>query len=72
MRNQDFFDFPNGDYGGNEFPLEYKDTVDNLHALWDSVMYEYHDTVYVVIFVFDCYSCMIFSQQKKMPKYFFL
>ena len=36
---------PKGDYGGNEFPLKYHYTVDNLHALWDSVMYEYHDSI---------------------------
>ena len=38
-------DFPHGDRGGNDFPLKYHYSVDNLHSLWDAVMYEYHDSM---------------------------
>ena len=32
--------FPNGDEGGNYFRLLKKGEVDNLHALWDSALYD--------------------------------
>ena len=32
-------DYPSGDAGANAFPLKYHYTVDELHALWDQVMY---------------------------------
>lgn len=41
-------DFPNGDKGGNDFPLPYHYAVNNLHSLWDSVMYEFHDSMKLV------------------------
>ena len=34
-------DFPEGDVGGNSQHLPYIDGVGNLHAVWDSVLYEY-------------------------------
>ena len=33
-------DFPTGDNGGELFPLNPKDGVDNLHQLWDTVLLE--------------------------------
>jgi hypothetical protein len=35
-------DFPAGDRGGNDFPLPTHYTAKELHAVWDSVMYEFH------------------------------
>lgn len=32
---------PKGDRGGNNFELPKKNFVDNLHSLWDSVIYEF-------------------------------
>ena len=34
-------DFPNGDMGGNLYMLTEKDEVNELHALWDSTIYEF-------------------------------
>jgi len=34
-------DFPNGDMGGNLFMLEEKEGINELHALWDSTIYEF-------------------------------
>lgn len=34
-------DFPNGDLGGNWFNLTEKDGINELHALWDSTVYEW-------------------------------
>ena len=34
-------DYPNGDRGGNSYPLTKTDDIDELHALWDSVLYEF-------------------------------
>jgi hypothetical protein len=36
-------DFPNGDYGGNAFKLNKTQGIDELHALWDSIVL-YHKT----------------------------
>jgi len=33
--------YPAGDRGGNEFPLPSVDGAKNLHAVWDSVAYEF-------------------------------
>lgn len=33
--------FPNGDRGGNDYMLTEKDGVNELHALWDSTIYEF-------------------------------
>lgn len=30
--------YPSGDRGGNDFPIEYDDDIKELHALWDSVL----------------------------------
>lgn len=50
-------DFPHGDAGGNAFPLKYHYSVDNLHALFDSVMYKYHDSIKLVrIEIYNLYS----------------
>jgi len=37
--------FPKGDAGGNDFPLKDHYDVDELHALWDSGIYEIHTSV---------------------------
>ena len=36
-------ELPDGDAGGNKFYLTKKDGISELHALWDSVIYEYDD-----------------------------
>jgi hypothetical protein len=36
---------PKGDKGGNDFDLKYHYDADELHAVWDNVMYEYHKSV---------------------------
>jgi len=37
-------EFPTSDRGGNEFKLKRKDGADNLHMVWDAVIYKYsHD-----------------------------
>jgi len=33
---------PKGDKGGNDFPLKYHYTANELHAVWDTVIYQYH------------------------------
>jgi hypothetical protein len=33
--------YPNGDRGGNSFPLTKVDDISNLHSLWDSVLHMY-------------------------------
>jgi len=38
-------DWPEGDAGGNDFILPYHYDVDELHALWDATIYEYHDSI---------------------------
>jgi len=35
-------DLPKGDKGGNDFPLKYHYTANELHAVWDDVIYDYH------------------------------
>ena len=34
-------EYPQGDRGGNAFPLPNNLGVDKLHAVWDSVIYQY-------------------------------
>ena len=34
-------EYPEGDRGGNDFPLPSKEGAKNLHAVWDSVIYEF-------------------------------
>jgi len=34
--------YPTGDAGGNAFPLPSHYSVDNLHSLWDDLIYENH------------------------------
>jgi hypothetical protein len=36
-------EYPTGDRGGNSFPLPTKQEAKNLHAVWDSVLYEFSD-----------------------------
>ena len=38
-------DFPDGDMGGNLFMLTEKEGINELHALWDSGIYEYDQDV---------------------------
>lgn len=33
--------YPRGDFGGNAVPLKAKDDITELHAVWDSVVYEF-------------------------------
>jgi len=37
-------EFPQGDKGGNSFPLKSHDGVDELHALWDTLIYLNHNS----------------------------
>jgi hypothetical protein len=41
-------DYPTGDAGGNDFALPNHYDVDELHALWDTVIYEIHKSVHIV------------------------
>lgn len=34
-------EYPKGDRGGNDFPLPSLDGIKELHAVWDSVLYEF-------------------------------
>lgn len=38
-------EFPEGDKGANLFPLKYHYDVDELHALWDKVLYTQHTNI---------------------------
>lgn len=38
---------PSGDKGGNAFPLPYHYQANELHAVWDHVIYEFHKTLHV-------------------------
>lgn len=38
-------EFPDGDKGANLFPLKYHYDVDELHALWDKVLYTQHNNI---------------------------
>lgn len=38
-------DYPNGDAGGNLYPLADMGNIDELHALWDSVIFKYYDDI---------------------------
>lgn len=38
-------DLPKGDKGGNDFPLKYHYTANELHAVWDTVVYQYHTSI---------------------------
>lgn len=40
-------EYPSGDKGGNGFPLPYHYQADELHAVWDHVIYEFHKTLHV-------------------------
>eukprot|EP00350_Pseudokeronopsis_sp_OXSARD2_P002639 CAMPEP_0170540724 /NCGR_PEP_ID=MMETSP0211-20121228/672_1 /TAXON_ID=311385 /ORGANISM="Pseudokeronopsis sp., Strain OXSARD2" /LENGTH=245 /DNA_ID=CAMNT_0010843235 /DNA_START=251 /DNA_END=988 /DNA_ORIENTATION=+ len=40
-------EYPKGDKGANDFPLKYHYDVDELHALWDTVIYENHNSVHL-------------------------
>lgn len=40
--------YPKGDKGGNMFPLPFHYETDDLHAVWDSVLYHYHESVKLV------------------------
>lgn len=35
-------DYPVGDKGGNDFKLPNHYSADNLHSVWDAVVYEFH------------------------------
>lgn len=54
-------EFPAGDRGGNSFPLKNHYGVAELHAAWDSVIYEFHTNDKLVTFTYtdDCYSPMM-------------
>ena len=36
---------PSGDRGGNDFPLKYHYTANELHAVWDTVVYDNHKSI---------------------------
>ena len=38
-------DYPDGDKGGNTFPLPNHYSIDELHALWDMVLYTQHTNI---------------------------
>lgn len=38
-------DFPRGDMGGNLFMIDGKDNITELHALWDSTVYEWDQDI---------------------------
>jgi hypothetical protein len=38
-------EFPSGDKGGNEFPIPYHYSADELHATYDNTMYTLHKSV---------------------------
>ena len=40
--------FPSGDKGGNMFPIPFHYTESDLHGVWDSVLYHYHDYIKLV------------------------
>ena len=39
-------DYPEGDKGGNEIDIKYRYTADNLHQVWDTVLYQFRRTIY--------------------------
>jgi hypothetical protein len=43
-------EFPAGDRGGNDFPLKNHYSIAELHAAWDSVLYEFHVNDKLVIY----------------------
>jgi len=47
FHNEDFYNetYPDGDKGGNLIPLKYHYTVDELHALWDKLMYSQRTSI---------------------------
>lgn len=53
--------FPNGDRGGNSFPLPNHYSVNNLHALWDSVIYKFHTTLKLVSIINSLYNSQPFD-----------
>ena len=40
--------YPKGDKGGNMFTLPYHYGASDLHAVWDSLIYEYHKSISLV------------------------
>jgi hypothetical protein len=46
-------EFPEGDRGGNDFPLTNHDSIDELHALWDAVIYTTHASEHIVRNIFS-------------------
>lgn len=47
FHNEDFYSeqYPDGDKGGNLIPLKYHYGVDELHALWDKLMYSQRTSI---------------------------
>lgn len=64
-------EFPKGDLGGNRVPLPYHYTVDNLHALWDAAIYEFHESIHCVrIYNLNLlYSLCLKNHGKKLETY---
>lgn len=48
-------DFPSGDRGGNEFPLKNHYSSNNLHAVWDSAIYKYHESIKLVSYLLNIF-----------------
>lgn len=47
LHNSDRYtkDGPSGDKGGNTFMLKYHYSANELHAVWDNVIYQYHKSI---------------------------
>lgn len=43
--------FPKGDLGGNLILIPGHYTAANLHAVWDSVLYQYHNKIELVMLI---------------------
>jgi hypothetical protein len=46
--------YPSGDRGGNNFPVATNDSINELHAVWDSILYEFtgYETLVSIFFSF--------------------
>ena len=45
-------EYPAGDKGGNLITLKNHYSADNLHSVWDAVVYEYHNNDKLVFIIF--------------------
>ena len=61
-------EYPTGDRGGNSFKLPASDGISNLHAAYDSVMYEFPDDLALPLSV-GHWSSLEFSVKSLMKKF---